>query len=86
MYRNNSHLHIQEQRNARDIINKENLPNVLNKFLNKARQTNFSISDIFGKYVQIENSQPNYGRHIMPPRNTSCQQCEALVWPEEKRL
>ena len=84
LYRLNNKEHVRLKRLTFENILKENKEKENELYFNIAKSNNFDISKIFGKYVQINSSLPNYGRHIMPQRSIKCSFCDALVWIEEK--
>lgn len=46
--------------------NKKNKESAIYKFRDIAKMTNFTMENVFGKYVQIDKNSENYGRHIIP--------------------
>ena len=54
------------------------------EFFEIAKLENFTQQHLFGKNVQRDESKPHFGRHLIPPRNINCPECDALMWLEEK--
>ena len=69
---------------VRAIYKKKTKTDEYQKFHNIAKLCDFKTSDVFGKYVQTDINQPNYGRHIIPERNYICSDCRALMWFDER--
>ena len=70
------------------IVNEFKTTNSNNQRKNKnykiARQKSFSQDMVFGKNVDKNINSPYYGRHLLPPRETFCPFCNALMWIDER--
>ena len=53
------------------------------RFLNIAR-VQFSMDNIFGKYIVTNKNDIDYGRNIIPSRILQFHKCQAYVWSEER--
>lgn len=49
-----------------------------------ARQESYDIKNIYGKNIEKRINHPNYGRHVLPDKNTICSNCKAMMWIDEK--
>jgi hypothetical protein len=72
LYREANQNHLQLSRQALTNINKENQQTVNLKFFNIAKSNNYDPTNIFGPYIQSNNTSANFGRQIMPPRHLKC--------------